>query len=83
MRTQIQFVHGRTMKTSKTNFVASIKNTSKFGSHQFKSHNLASLTAKKIQNENMTQFYEDKMLIQKEAINELVTPSVKQVFAEY
>ena len=83
MRTQVQFVHGRTMKSSKTNHVASTKNTSTFGAHPVKSHNSALFTAKKLQNKNMTQFYEDKMLMQKEAIITLVTPSPSVTFADF
>ena len=82
MRTQIQFVHGRTMKSSKTNFVAAAKNTSRFGANEMRANNAAIQNLKNTQVQNMNKMVEDRVKVQKEAIVELVTPSVSMIFTE-
>ena len=80
MRTQIKQMHGRTMKSSKTNFVTTSQNRSKFGAAEMKAHNAAFASAKRTQHAKMNKMLEDRIQVQKEAITGLVTPQVYTIF---
>ena len=57
MRTQIKHMHGRTMKSSKTNFVTTSQNRSKFGAAEMKAHNAAFASAKRTQHDKMNKMH--------------------------
>ena len=73
-------VHGRAMKSSKTNFVTTTQNKAKNGARDMKHHNVAMMSAKRTQQGRMTKMVEEKMRVQKESITELVTPQVTSLF---